>query len=78
VNLTSQAGQPYDAYSIRKDVRALWSTGRFDDIRVETAPSAGGISIIFRVTEAPRGPRFAAWRLTAVLTIRFLGAIAAL
>jgi hypothetical protein len=26
----------------------------------------------------PRGPRFAAWRLTAVLVIRFLGAIAAL
>jgi outer membrane protein insertion porin family len=52
VNLTAQAGQPYDASSIRKDVRALWSTGRFEDIRVETAQSAGRVSIIFRVTEA--------------------------
>ena len=54
VNLTSQAGQPYDASSIRKDVRALWSTGRFDDIRVEATQSANGISVIFRVTEAPQ------------------------
>jgi outer membrane protein insertion porin family len=53
VNLTAQAGQPYDASSIRRDVRALWSTGRFDDIRVETTESGGGISIIFHVTEAP-------------------------
>lgn len=54
VNLTAQAGQPYDAASIRKDVRALWGTGLFADIRVETAQSAGGVNIIFRVTEAPQ------------------------
>src|ERR1700680_2730714 len=48
VTLKAQAGQPYDAYAIGKDVRALWSTGRFEDIRVETAQSAGRVSIIFR------------------------------
>jgi outer membrane protein insertion porin family len=54
VNLTAQAGQPYDDASIKRDLRALWSTGRFDDIRVETAESGGGISVIFQVTEAPQ------------------------
>jgi outer membrane protein insertion porin family len=52
VNLTAQAGQPYDASSIRRDMRTLWSTGRFDDIRVETTESAGGIGVMFHVTEA--------------------------
>ena len=54
VNLTAQAGQPFDASSIRRDLRALWSSGRFADIRIETVESAGGINVIFRVTEAPQ------------------------
>lgn len=54
VNLKAQAGQPYDAYVIQKDVRTLWSTGRFEDIRVESVESGGRINIIFRVTEAPQ------------------------
>ena len=53
VNLTAQAGQPYDASSISRDVRSLWNTGRFEDIRVDATESAGGISVIFHVTEAP-------------------------
>ncbi len=50
VTLATQAGHPYDARTVGNDVRKLWSTGRFDDIRVES----DGAAIVFRVHEAPR------------------------
>lgn len=51
VRLATQAGQPYDARTLAKDVRWLWSLGRFDDIRVEEpAPRV----FVFRVTPRPR------------------------
>jgi outer membrane protein assembly factor BamA len=52
VNLATQAGQPYDAQTIERDVRQLWSTGRFDDIRVEAAEGTEGAALVFRVREA--------------------------
>src|SRR6266478_1711252 len=54
VNLATQAGQPYDAGVIERDVRALWSTRRFEDIRVETMQNEDGPSVFFRVAESPR------------------------
>ena len=53
VNLATQAGQPYDARAIQKDIRALWDTGRLEDIRVETIQAAAGTAVAFHVTEAP-------------------------
>lgn len=50
VILATQAGHPYDAHAIEKDVHNLWATGRFDDIRVES----NGAGIEFRVHEAPQ------------------------
>ncbi len=50
VTLSTQPGHPYDARTVETDVRKLWDTGRFDDIRVE---SDGG-SLVFHVHEAPR------------------------
>ncbi len=50
VTLATQAGRPYDASTVGNDVRKLWATGRFDDIRVESH----GAAIVFRVHEAPR------------------------
>src|SRR2546430_11444246 len=35
VHLASQVGRPYDAADVARDVRYLWNTGRFDDVRVE-------------------------------------------
>ena len=54
VNLATQVGAPYDADAIGRDVRYLWSLGRFEDIRVETAEDDGGIDVRFRVTIEPR------------------------
>jgi len=53
VNLATQAGQPYDARAIEKDVHQLWSEGRFSDIRVETTEDPAGTNVVFRVTPAP-------------------------
>lgn len=52
VNLATQVGQPLNRGLIQQDVRRLWSTGRFEDIRVKTAERAGGTSILFEVVPA--------------------------
>ena len=53
VKLATQAGRPYDARAIEQDVRALWSTGRFEDIHVESHADGDGVSVVFRVVTAP-------------------------
>jgi outer membrane protein assembly factor BamA len=53
VSCTTQAGRPYDDRAVQNDVRKLWSTGRFDDIRVEAKPAADGVSLTYRVHETP-------------------------
>jgi len=50
VDFATQVGHPYDAVAIQQDLRRLWSTGRFDDIRVEKDEAA----IVFHVVENPR------------------------
>src|ERR1700686_2935752 len=54
VNLATQVGAPYDADAIARDVRYLWSLGRFEDIRVATVEDKDGIDVRFRVTLEPR------------------------
>jgi outer membrane protein insertion porin family len=54
VELKTQVGQIFDASNIQSDVRRLWATGRFDDIRVETSPEQEGTAVIFRVVEMPQ------------------------
>jgi outer membrane protein insertion porin family len=54
VDLKTQVGQLFDAGTIQGDVHRLWSTGRFDDIRVETTPQDDGTSIVFNVVEMPQ------------------------
>lgn len=54
VELKTQVGQMFDASTIQGDVRHLWSTGRFDDIRVESTPQQEGTAVIFHVTETPQ------------------------
>jgi len=56
VNLATQVGRAYDAATIDKDVRTLWSLGRFHDIRVETIQSEEGADVVFRVTPEPQYP----------------------
>ncbi|MBV9768062.1 MAG: hypothetical protein JOZ32_00705, partial [Bryobacterales bacterium] len=54
VDLKTQVGQIFDSSTIQTDVHKLWATGRFDDIRVETAPESDGTSVIFHVVEMPQ------------------------
>src|ERR1700677_4333573 len=54
VELKTQVGQIFDASTIQSDVHRLWSTGRFDDIRVETAPEEEGTAVTFHVVEMPQ------------------------
>jgi hypothetical protein len=51
VRLTTEVGRPYDAATVEKDVRFLWSLGRFDDVR-EQEPEPG--ALVFRVKPRPR------------------------
>ncbi len=48
----TKKGDTFDEESIHRDFIALWNTGRFDDLRVETETGpAGGIILRFVVTE---------------------------
>jgi outer membrane protein insertion porin family len=56
VKLATQVGAPYDASTIARDVRTLWSIGRFRDVQVETAEHDGAADVIFRLTPEPQYP----------------------
>jgi Surface antigen variable number repeat len=47
--LKTRPGAALDADKLRDDVKALWKTGQFSDIRVETVPDGGGLRVMFRV-----------------------------
>src|SRR5579871_137103 len=48
----TKVGDIYNEDTLRRDFMALWNTGRFDDIRLETEPDpTGGIILRFVVTE---------------------------
>src|SRR5436309_11611431 len=53
VNLATQVGRPVDATALRRDVRALWALGRFDDVRAEEIRQDAGVAVVFRVTPRP-------------------------
>ena len=47
----SKKGDRYDPESLRRDFMALWNTGRFDDIRIETEAGTAGVIVRFVVVE---------------------------
>jgi len=51
VALRTQVGRPFDTETIQKDVRQLWGTGRFEDIRVETRNEDEEAAVVFDVVE---------------------------
>jgi outer membrane protein insertion porin family len=51
--IVTHKGDVYNEDTLRRDFQALWNTGRFDDIRLETEPGATGIIVRFVVTERP-------------------------
>ena len=51
--IQSQAGQTYDPIRVRRDVRRLYGTKRFHQVRTETKPTEDGIVLVFHVAERP-------------------------
>ena len=49
----TRVGDTYSDETMRRDFQALWNTGRFDDIRLESENSDKGLIIRFVVTERP-------------------------
>jgi outer membrane protein insertion porin family len=49
--INTKAGDIFSDDAIRRDFMALWNTGRFDDIRLETEPGRIGLIVRFVVTE---------------------------
>ncbi|MGA1992086.1 MAG: outer membrane protein assembly factor BamA, partial [Bryobacteraceae bacterium] len=47
----SRKGDRYEPESLRRDFMALWNTGRFDDIRIETEPGTTGLIVRFVLVE---------------------------
>jgi outer membrane protein insertion porin family len=47
----TKPGDVYDPEALRRDFMALWNTGRFDDIRLETEPGRTGVTVRFVLTE---------------------------
>ena len=56
VQLVTQVGQEYDTVAIDKDIKALWATGRFSDIRVQREERDDGTAVIFNVVESQTQP----------------------
>jgi outer membrane protein assembly factor BamA len=52
--LETRTGQALDPEQIAEDVRRLWKSDWFDDIRVETADTETGTAVTFRVVERPK------------------------
>ncbi len=48
-----KVGDTYNEETLRRDFNALWNTGRFDDISLESEPGANGLVLRFIVTERP-------------------------
>jgi outer membrane protein insertion porin family len=49
--ISSKAGDIYSEDVLRRDYMALWNTGRFDDIQLETEPGRIGLIVRFVVVE---------------------------
>ena len=47
----SQKGDVYDDHGLHSDLMNLWNTGRFEDLRMETEPTDGGVIVRFVVAE---------------------------
>jgi hypothetical protein len=54
LQLETKAGDPLETNRVTRDVKRLWATGWFDDIRVEKEPVPGGVALRFALTERPR------------------------
>lgn len=54
VELETHAGQRLDRARLERDLRRLWATGWFDDVRIESAETPEGLRLVFTLAEKPR------------------------
>src|SRR5215469_800162 len=47
-SLETKAGDPLDPSKLSNDVKTLWRTGRFSDIRAETEEDGEMVRVVFR------------------------------
>jgi hypothetical protein len=52
--LETRAGDTFSPAAVRRDVRHLWKTGKFDDVRVESSAEGDHVRVLFRVAERSR------------------------
>ena len=50
VKLLTRVGAKLDQAALRKDMQTLWSTGLFEDIRIQTTDAADGTAVVFNGT----------------------------
>ncbi len=51
--LETREGEPFSIYKIRRDVKTLYETGFFDDVKVDVEPFEGGVKVTYIVKERP-------------------------
>ncbi len=51
--ISQQVGQPLSRKKISRDIKSIYATGYFRDVKVEGLPSEGGIKLIYAVKEKP-------------------------
>lgn len=49
--LESQVGRPYSSKTVREDIKRLYQSGLFSDVRADKKSSRGGVALIFKVDE---------------------------
>lgn len=51
--MKTAAGTPFSLPKVREDVKAIWATGYFDDVKVDATDTANGLRITVFVAEKP-------------------------
>jgi outer membrane protein insertion porin family len=51
--VTLKSGDAYTAEALRAQIKVLYDTGFFEDVQVETEPTADGVAVVFVVREKP-------------------------
>ncbi|HBY63661.1 MAG TPA: hypothetical protein DEH78_27875 [Solibacterales bacterium] len=52
--LFTRAGSPLDEDTLTRDVRQLWETGSYEDVRVERLPAGDGVAVVFHLDAKPK------------------------
>ncbi len=57
-HITSQVGAPLSPEKVTQDIKNIYQTGYFDDVKVDAEPFEGGLKLIYIVKEKPSILRF--------------------